>query len=130
MNNFDPAALECLAAIVEEDGFERAAVRLCITQSAVSQRLTNAGQLLLKHTKMLRLIRANLARDLMELAPNATAVHARSHAYRLPSMPTVLPVERCLLLMAWHDKACRLKSLPTTWPTRTNALVKARCWVA
>ena len=93
MNNFDSAALECLAAIVEEDGFERAAVRLCITQSAVSQRLralesqvgtvllvrarplrlTSAGQLLLKHTKMLRLIRADLARDLMELAPNASS---------------------------------------------------------
>ena len=39
MNTFDPAALECLAAIVEEGGFERAAQRLSITQSAVSQRL-------------------------------------------------------------------------------------------
>jgi LysR family transcriptional regulator, chromosome initiation inhibitor len=93
MNNFDSAALECLAAIVEEDGFERAAVRLSITQSAVSQRLrtlesqvgtvllvrtrplrlTSAGQLLLKHTKMLRLIRADLERDLHELAPNASS---------------------------------------------------------
>ena len=92
MNNFDSAALECLAAIVEEDGFERAATRLSITQSAVSQRLrtlesqvgtvllvrtrplrlTSAGQLLLKHTKMLRLIRADLERDLHELAPNAS----------------------------------------------------------
>ena len=93
MNNFDPAALECLAAIIEEDGFERAAVRLSITQSAVSQRLrtlesqvgtvllvrtrplrlTSAGQLLLKHTKMLRLIRADLERDLHELAPHASS---------------------------------------------------------
>ena len=93
MNNFDAAALECLAAIVEEDGFERAATRLSITQSAVSQRLralesqvgtvllvrtrplrlTTAGQLLLKHTKMLRLIRADLDRDLKELAPNAAS---------------------------------------------------------
>jgi LysR family transcriptional regulator, chromosome initiation inhibitor len=39
MSSFDPDALECLAAIVEEGGFERAAVRLSITQSAVSQRL-------------------------------------------------------------------------------------------
>ena len=66
---------------------------MCITQSAVSQRLralesqvgtvllvrarplrlTTAGQLLLKHTKLLRLIRADLARDLMELAPNAAS---------------------------------------------------------
>ena len=39
MSTFDPAALECLAAIVEEGGFERAAQRLNVTQSAVSQRL-------------------------------------------------------------------------------------------
>ena len=90
--SFDPAALECLAAIVEEGGFERAAQRLAITQSAVSQRLrsleaqvgtvlvvrsrplraTPAGQLLLKHTKQLRLLRADLDRDLQELAPSST----------------------------------------------------------
>src|SRR3989344_4769214 len=75
MSTYDPAALECLAAIVEEGGFERAAQRLNVTQSAVSQRLraleaqvgsvlivrsrplrpTSAGQLLLKHTKQMRL---------------------------------------------------------------------------
>jgi LysR family transcriptional regulator (chromosome initiation inhibitor) len=91
MSTFDPDALECLAAIVEEGGFERAAQRLSITQSAVSQRLralevqvgtvlivrsrplkaTGAGQLLLKHTKMLRLLRADLERDLKELAPSS-----------------------------------------------------------
>lgn len=91
MSTFDPAALECLAAIVEEGGFERAAQRLHITQSAVSQRLraleaqvgsvlivrsrplkpTSAGQLLLKHTRQLRLLRADLERDLQDLAPSA-----------------------------------------------------------
>ncbi|QJC54775.1 putative HTH-type transcriptional regulator [Polaromonas vacuolata] len=91
MNTYDPDALECLAAIVEEGGFERAARRLSITQSAVSQRLraleaqvgtvlivrsrplkaTSAGMLLLKHTKMLRLLRADLERDLKELAPSS-----------------------------------------------------------
>ena len=91
MSTLDPDALECLAAIVEEGGFERAAQRLSITQSAVSQRLralesqvgtvlivrsrplkpTSAGQLLLKHTKMLRLLRADLERDLKELAPSS-----------------------------------------------------------
>lgn len=90
MSSFDPAALECLAAIVEEGGFELAARRLHITQSAVSQRLraleaqvgsvlvvrtrpvrpTGAGQLLLKHTRQLRLLRADLERDLQELAPS------------------------------------------------------------
>ena len=92
MQSFDPAALECLAAIVEEGGFDRAAQRLSITQSAVSQRLrvleaqvgtvlvvrsrpvrpTAAGQLLLKHTKQMRLLRADLERDLGELAPSST----------------------------------------------------------
>ena len=91
MSIYDPAALECLAAIIEEGGFERAAQRLNVTQSAVSQRLraleaqvgsvlivrsrplrpTSAGQLLLKHTKQLRLLRADLERDLHELAPSA-----------------------------------------------------------
>jgi LysR family transcriptional regulator, chromosome initiation inhibitor len=92
MSIFDPDALECLAAIVEEGGFERAAQRLSITQSAVSQRLraleaqvgtvlivrsrplkpTSAGHLLLKHTKQMRLLRADLERDLKELAPSST----------------------------------------------------------
>jgi LysR family transcriptional regulator (chromosome initiation inhibitor) len=91
-NTFDPAALECLAAIVEEGGFERAAQRLSITQSAVSQRLrsleaqvgtvlivrsrplrpTSAGQLLIKHTKQMRLLRADLDHELKELAPSST----------------------------------------------------------
>lgn len=95
MSTYDPAALECLAAIVEEGGFERAAQRLNVTQSAVSQRLraleaqvgsvlivrsrplkpTSAGQLLLKHTKQLRLLRADLERDLQELAPSAPGGH-------------------------------------------------------
>lgn len=91
MSSFDPNALECLAAIVEEGGFERAAQRLCVTQSAVSQRLraleaqvgtvllvrsrplrlTAAGQLLLKHTRMMRLLRADLERDMKDLAPGS-----------------------------------------------------------
>jgi len=91
MATYDPAALEALAAIVEEGGFERAAQRLNITQSAVSQRLraleaqvgtvlvvrtrplkpTSAGRLLLKHTRQLRLLRADLERDLRELAPSS-----------------------------------------------------------
>jgi len=90
VSTFDPDALECLAAILEEGGFERAAQRLSITQSAVSQRLraleaqvgtvlvvrsrpikpTAAGQLLLKHAKMMRLLRADLDKDLKELAPS------------------------------------------------------------
>ncbi|MBT0570137.1 LysR family transcriptional regulator ArgP [Curvibacter sp. CHRR-16] len=93
MRSFEPDALECLAAIVEEGGFERAAVRLSITQSAVSQRLrsleaqigtvllvrsrpvkpTAAGRLLLKHAMQMRLLRADLDFDLQELALQSTA---------------------------------------------------------
>ncbi|WP_313569590.1 LysR family transcriptional regulator ArgP [Comamonas terrigena] len=90
MQHWDPVALECLAAIVETGGFEKAAQRLHVTQSAVSQRLraleeqagsvlvvrsrplrpTRAGQLLLKHAQQLRLLRADLARDMQTLAPH------------------------------------------------------------
>lgn len=129
MSTFDPAALECLAAIVEEGGFERAAQRLSITQSAVSQRLraleaqvgtvlivrsrplkpTAAGKLLLKHTKQMRLLRADVERELRELAPSSTggarederisiAVNADSIAtWVLPALDTLarqgLPLE-------------------------------------
>ena len=91
MRTFDADALECLAAIVEEGGFERAAVRLSVTQSAVSQRLrsleaqvgtvllvrsrpvrpTTAGRLLIKHAVQLRLLRSDLEGDLQDLTPGA-----------------------------------------------------------
>lgn len=94
MTPFDASALECLAAIIEEGGFERAAVRLSITQSAVSQRLraleaqvgtvlivrtrplkaTQAGKLLLRHAMQMRLLRADLEHDFQELAPGAGVV--------------------------------------------------------
>lgn len=93
MRTFDSDALECLAAIVEEGGFERAAVRLSVTQSAVSQRLraleaqvgtvllvrsrpikpTAAGRLLIKHAMQMRLLRADLETDLHDLTPGAGA---------------------------------------------------------
>lgn len=129
MSTYDPAALECLAAIIEEGGFDRAAQRLHITQSAVSQRLraleaqvgtvlvvrtrplrpTAAGNLLLKHTRQLRLLRADVERELRELAPSSTgagrdeerismAVNADSIAtWALPAMNALarqgLPLE-------------------------------------
>lgn len=90
----DSDALECLAAIVEEGGFERAAVRLSVTQSAVSQRLraleaqvgtvllvrsrpvkpTSAGRLLIKHAMQMRLLRADLETDLRDLTPGVGAM--------------------------------------------------------
>ncbi len=91
MNAFTPDLLECLAAILEEGSFEKAAERLSITQSAVSQRLrtletlagtvllvrgrplkpTAAGRLLLKHTMQVRLLRADLEHDLRSVSPGS-----------------------------------------------------------
>ena len=104
MRTFDSDALECLAAIVEEGGFERAALRLSVTQSAVSQRLraleaqvgtvllvrsrpikpTSAGRLLIKHAMQMRLLRADLETDLQDLTPGTGALRvvARRHLGR------------------------------------------------
>ena len=107
MNNFDPAALECLAALADAGSFERAAQQLSITQSAVSQRLrtlesrvgtvllvrtrplrlTTAGQLLLKHTKMLRLIRADrvMARRCAAFSKPPSSITAAKHSRAMGS---------------------------------------------
>jgi LysR family transcriptional regulator (chromosome initiation inhibitor) len=75
---FDPAALECLAAIVEEGGFERAAQRLSITQSAVSQRLraleAQVGTVLIVRSRPLQ---AHLGRPAAAQAHQAAAPAAR-----------------------------------------------------
>jgi len=111
MNDFDPAALECLAALADELGFERAAQRLSITQSAVSQRLrvlegqvgqplvvrsrplrlTEAGKVLLRFARQLQAWRVDVARELGErVAPQsrlAIAVNADSLAtWVLPAL--------------------------------------------
>jgi LysR family transcriptional regulator, chromosome initiation inhibitor len=89
MRSLEPLALECLVALVEEGGFQRAARRLSVTQSAVSQRLwaleanvgsilivrsrplrpTPAGQVLLRHAKLLNIKQAELVQELQDLAP-------------------------------------------------------------
>ncbi len=94
MNTLDPNALECLAVIVEEGGFERAALRLSITQSAVSQRLralenqmgavllvrsrpvrlTAAGEVLMRHAQQWRVMRADLRLALQALAPSVDLI--------------------------------------------------------
>src|SRR6218665_4010137 len=59
MKDLDAAGLDCLAALADERSFERAAQRLAITQSAVSQRLRSleaqVGQLLVVRSRPLRL---------------------------------------------------------------------------
>ena len=90
MNAFDPAALECLAALADAGSFERAAVQLSITQSAVSQRLraletglgrllvvrsrplrlTEPGKVLLRYARQMQAMRADISREL-----GATGAH-------------------------------------------------------
>ncbi|WP_280153768.1 LysR family transcriptional regulator ArgP [Piscinibacter sp. XHJ-5] len=59
MKPLDTASLDCLAALADDGSFERAAQRLSITQSAVSQRLrtleAQVGQLLVVRSRPLRL---------------------------------------------------------------------------
>lgn len=84
MKDIDPAALDCLAALADEGGFERAAARLAVTQSAVSQRLraleaqvgqplvirsrplrlTDAGKVVLRFARQWHALRADAAREL------------------------------------------------------------------
>jgi LysR family transcriptional regulator (chromosome initiation inhibitor) len=80
----DYKLLEALAAVIEEGGFERAAKRLNITQSAVSQRIrlleeslgqpvlartqppapTAPGRKLLRHARRVHLLESDLLRDM------------------------------------------------------------------
>lgn len=84
MKNIDSAALDCLAALADHGGFEAAAQRLAITQSAVSQRLraleaqvgqplvvrsrplrlTEPGKVLLRYARQLQALRADVSREL------------------------------------------------------------------
>jgi len=87
----DYKLLEALAAVVQEGGFERAAKRLHLTQSAVSQRIrlleetlgqpvlartqppapTDMGRRLLRHAKRVGLLEAELARTLAPSQPES-----------------------------------------------------------
>jgi LysR family transcriptional regulator (chromosome initiation inhibitor) len=109
MKAFDPAGLECLAALADETSFERAAQRLAVTQSAVSQRLraleaqvgqplvvrsrplrlTSPGKVLLRFARQLQAMRGDVARELgVDAASDerlAIAVNADSLATWVPA---------------------------------------------
>lgn len=115
MGNYDPVALECLTAVVEEGSFERAAKRQLVTQSAVSQRLsaleaqvgqplvvrnrpivpTAVGQLLLQHARKMRALRADLGQELrQQSAADGGALGYHDHlsiAVDADSLATWLP---------------------------------------
>ena len=115
MKDLDSAGLDCLAALADERSFERAAQRLAITQSAVSQRLrsleaqvgqllvvrsrplrlTEPGKVLLRFARQLHALRTDVARELgTRVAPNeriAIAVNADSLAtWVLPALDPVV----------------------------------------
>jgi len=115
MQDLDPAALDCLAALADDGSFERAAQRLSITQSAVSQRLralesavgqllvvrsrplrlTDPGKVLLRAARQWQAVRADVARELGESlrsqARLAIAVNADSLAtWVLPALDPVV----------------------------------------
>ncbi|QPF71719.1 LysR family transcriptional regulator ArgP [Roseateles sp. DAIF2] len=115
MKDLDSAGLDCLAALADERSFERAAQRLAITQSAVSQRLrsleaqvgqllvvrsrplrlTEAGKVLLRYARQLQALRSDVVRELgARVAPHeriAIAVNADSLAtWVLPALDGVV----------------------------------------
>ncbi|GAA4674229.1 LysR family transcriptional regulator ArgP [Frondihabitans cladoniiphilus] len=115
MQNFGADQLGTLLALVEEGTFERAAARLHVTGSAVSQRvkamehaagrvlvvrttpvgLTEAGDVLLRHARQVALLEADTARALggadgAGAVPMALAVNADSLAtWFLPALAPV-----------------------------------------
>jgi LysR family transcriptional regulator (chromosome initiation inhibitor) len=108
MKALDPAALDCLAALADDTSFERAAQRLSITQSAVSQRLrsleaqvgqplvlrtrplrlTEPGKVLLRFARQLQAMRADVAR---ELGVDASADERLAIAVNADSLATWVP---------------------------------------
>ncbi|MBW8829228.1 MAG: LysR family transcriptional regulator ArgP [Burkholderiales bacterium] len=90
MKDLDAAGLDCLASLADDGSFERAAQRLSITQSAVSQRLksleaqvgrllvvrsrplrlTEAGKVLLRFARQMHAMRADVARELGTSLPS------------------------------------------------------------
>lgn len=115
MKSLDPASLECLAALADEASFDRAAARLAVTQSAVSQRLraleqqvgrllvvrsrplqlTEPGRVLLRFARQLQAMQADVGRELELLAPAGNtlpiAVNADSLAtWVLPALDSLV----------------------------------------
>lgn len=109
MKDLDPAALDCLTALIDEGSFERAAAQLSVTQSAVSQRLrtleaqmgqplvvrarplrlTEVGKVLLRYARQVQALRVDLAR---ELEVDALSNHRLPIAVNADSLATwVLP---------------------------------------
>ncbi len=126
----DYRQIQALAAVVEEQGFDRAATALHITQSAVSQRLkqleerlgqalvirsspiraTPAGQQVLKHYRQVSLLQKELFKEIYEdedssftrlsLGLNADSLST----WFLPVMQPLLTAEKLLLELKVDDQ--------------------------
>ena len=110
MSQFDPIALECLAAVIEEGGFEKAAARLNVTQSAVSQRLRSleaqAGSVLVVRSRPLRATAAGIAaryflRQVLARGAKACGFAARLAETALTGMCLGLSRILCQSVMHW-----------------------------
>ncbi len=121
MRDLDPAALDCLAALADDGSFERAAQRLSITQSAVSQRLralesqvgqllvvrarplrlTEPGKVLLRFARQLQAMRADVARELGETVQTQTRLPIAVNADSLATW--VLPALDALVQQGRND---------------------------
>ncbi|MDP3428519.1 MAG: LysR family transcriptional regulator ArgP, partial [Humidesulfovibrio sp.] len=116
----DAKLLETLATVVDEGGFERAARRLNLTQSAVSQRIrqmeesvgqpvltrtqpprpTGPGRALLRHSRRVGLLEAELEADLSrQLEPSGTAT---AHATPWQSLALAVNADT---LATWFTRA-------------------------
>ena len=126
----DSKFLEALAAVVEEGGFDKAASRLHITQSAVSQRIrsleehmgrvlvaritppeaTEAGRELIRHLRKVRLLEQELdmameSRSSQGFVPLPVAVNADSLAtWFLDAVEDFIRQERVLLDICVDDE--------------------------
>jgi len=127
----DPKQLEALSAVVESGGFDKAARKLYLTQSAISQRIrqleeqlgqpvltrstppapTAAGRLLLQHFRQLCLMEGQLLDTLLpdtehqDFTTLAVAVNADSLAtWFLPAVQQVLQKRRLLLDVLMDDQ--------------------------
>ncbi|WP_157267529.1 LysR family transcriptional regulator ArgP [Azohydromonas aeria] len=122
MKDLDTSGLDCLAALADEGSFERAAQRLSLTQSAVSQRLralesqlgrplvvrsrplrlTPAGQVLLRLARQWQALRVDAAAELGLPLPQLKvpiAVNADSLAtWVLPALDALVAEEPALAL--------------------------------
>lgn len=124
----DYKLIEAFARVVSEGGFERAAKRLFITQSAVSQRIrlledqsgqllltrtsppqpTSAGRALLKHYQQVKLLEDGLASELTaaeESGPTTLSIGINADSLASWFIDSIQPLLRLnsLLLDLWVD---------------------------